>query len=39
MQDCIQMFEDVVDSECAKGNGFAVIDMVSKLSNLSFVCS
>jgi hypothetical protein len=37
MQDCIQKFEDVLDTECAKGNGSAVIDMFNKLSNLTFV--
>ena len=39
MQDCIQMFENALDAECAKTGDVAVIDMVSQLSNLTFVSS
>jgi hypothetical protein len=38
MQGCIDQFEKVLDKACAKGNGFAVIDMANTLSNLTFVC-
>jgi hypothetical protein len=37
MQDCCEEFEKLLDAECAKGNGYAVVDMFGKTSNLTFV--
>ena len=37
MQGCIDRFEKVLDSACAKADGFAVIDMANTLSTLTFV--
>ncbi|KAE9365295.1 cytochrome P450, partial [Stipitochalara longipes BDJ] len=39
MRECIQTFEEFLDSECKKGNGSAVVDVSLVLSNLAFVMS
>jgi cytochrome P450 len=38
MQGCYDQFEKVLESRCAEGGGYAVIDMANTLSNLAFVC-
>jgi len=37
MQECVDEFEKNIDSEIAKSNGFATIDIYNMASNLTFV--
>ncbi|KAL2073943.1 hypothetical protein VTL71DRAFT_11269 [Oculimacula yallundae] len=33
---CIQVFEDWLDAECSKGNGYTIVDMSNMMGNLTF---
>ena len=37
VKECVKVFEEWLDNECAKGNGYTVIDISNMMGNLSFV--
>jgi hypothetical protein len=37
MQECIQVFEEFINAECAKAGGSAIIDILHVLGNLTSV--
>ncbi|KAH9207521.1 cytochrome P450 [Leptodontidium sp. 2 PMI_412] len=36
VKECVQVFEDWLDAECSKGNGYTIVDMSNMMGNLSF---
>ncbi|KAK0099435.1 hypothetical protein ONS96_008459 [Cadophora gregata f. sp. sojae] len=36
VKECVKVFEDWLENECAKGNGYTVVDMSNMMGNLSF---